>query len=418
MIRKIGILAYNRAINFGASLQVFSTYNYLVNHGYEPYIIDWIPFDLKEQYYRTVPKQQIIVHNKFIAEMRSTSVCHNSKEIANQLIAFGIQAVVIGSDAVVQHHTWKDNIVFPSRHFIDIINRTSDTVFPNPFWGTFEDYLDKKIPLAFLSVSSQNSDYKNYTKSLMRKMCYAVKDIYIYVSVRDTWTQKMFQHFSLGEINPEVTPDPVFAFNYNVPKRYVISKNDILEKYNLPNNYVLVSFLDNKCVSREWLDEFGSLCNINGLNCVAFPFPEGIRFVHNFKYEINVPISPLDWYYIIKYASGYVGQNMHPIIVSLHNSVPFFSFDHYGITHFKMYVESSSSKIYHILNAADFKDYRFESRNILKKRPNPQYVVDKLLHFDKSKCQTFAKEYYRKYCLMMSRICDGFENCCGFTEDR
>lgn len=66
------------------------------------------------------------------------------------------------------------------------------------------------------------------------------------------------------------------------------------------------------------------------MHCIAFPMPVGIRFKHPFAYEIGIPLPVLNWYGLIKYASAYVGSNMHPIIVSLHNGTPCYSIDYWG----------------------------------------------------------------------------------------
>lgn len=52
----------------------------------------------------------------------------------------------------------------------------------------------------------------------------------------------MFSHISNGTIIPPVTPDPVFAFNYNAGC-LVPNREDILKKFHLPEKYLLVSFL-------------------------------------------------------------------------------------------------------------------------------------------------------------------------------
>ena len=79
---------------------------------------------------------------------------------------------------------------------------------------------------------------------------------------------------------------------------------------------------------------------------------------------------------------------MHPIIVSLHNSVPFYCFDQYGtfktvmpmIWHKKI---PESSKIYDILKRGDFLSnvYAYNQNNI----PEVKDVVNAFLHFDKDK---------------------------------
>ena len=44
---KIGLIAYHAAANFGASLQLLSTYSFFKNRGDEPIIINWVVEDFE-----------------------------------------------------------------------------------------------------------------------------------------------------------------------------------------------------------------------------------------------------------------------------------------------------------------------------------------------------------------------------------
>lgn len=70
------------------------------------------------------------------------------------------------------------------------------------------------------------------------------------------------------------------------------------------------------------MDEFVELASNKDLVCVSLPFAQ-IRSAIKCPYEISLPLSPIDWYALIKYSSGYIGNNMHPIVVSLHNQISF-----------------------------------------------------------------------------------------------
>ena len=96
-----------------------------------------------------------------------------------------------------------------------------------------------------------------------------------YISVRDNWTSKMFQYITNNKIIPEITPDPVFAFNQNVS--FQPTKEEVLKKFNLPESYYLLSFLNDKYVNGDWLKEFESLAEKNNIACVALPFPQGLQ---------------------------------------------------------------------------------------------------------------------------------------------
>lgn len=51
--------------------------------------------------------------------------------------------------------------------------------------------------------------------------------------------------------------------------------------------------------------------------------PENDFSLSSTDVTISIPLNPIDWYALIKYSKGYIGERMHPIVVSLHNSVPF-----------------------------------------------------------------------------------------------
>ena len=225
---------------------------------------------------------------------------------------------------------------------------------------------------------------------------------YKYISVRDDWTQKMYNCISKGKVVPTVTPDPVFAFNYNVD--FVPSKDVILKKFDLPEKYILFSLFNNHKINDNWTKDFKALAKEKGYECVLLSFPQGIHLNHSFDKVIDIPLDPLDWYAIIKYASGYIGHNMHPLVVAMHNSVPFYSLDNYGIAKMRLFVNEKSSKIYHILSLANFLTNRHCDLNLFSKFPSPQLILDKILKFDTEKCRSFSEAYFKKYKEMMDSI--------------
>ena len=91
---------------------------------------------------------------------------------------------------------------------------------------------------------------------------------------------------------------------------------------------------------------------------------------------------------------------MHPIVVSLHNSVPFFCFDQYGTKKViipRVYSKfiPESSKIYDILQKADFTSNMCFYSHI--NDVSPEYVVERFLSFDKEKCSAVAQNRYESY---------------------
>lgn len=402
---KIGLLAYHAVCNFGAMLQLLSTYMFLKNHGHEPVIINWVAKDLENYYAQNTPISQIENQLKLRLQLwKETALCRTIKDVANIISNEQIDAVIIGSDAVAQHHPLFERIVFPCRNIIAINSVTSDVVFPNPFWGIWTDYLDKPVPVALMSAASQDSKYKYISKKLRKQMKERIM-AFSYVSVRDVDTQKMFSFITEGQCCPSVTPDPVFAFNQNAAS-FVPSKEELMKKYGLSGKYMLISFKNEKrCnVSQTWLNKFQDIAKHHGIQCVSLPFSTSLS-AGELESEIALPLNPIDWYALLKYSCGYIGNNMHPIVVCIHNTVPFFSFDNYGTKHANgLFCDSSTSKIRHILKVANLLDCRIASNSLFRRTPSPEHVFNKLQTFDKAKCKNFAQGYLNKYNEMMTKI--------------
>jgi hypothetical protein len=164
-------------------------------------------------------------------------------------------------------------------------------------------------------------------------------------------------------------------------------------------------------VSEKWVAEFERLANYVGYTVVALYMEGGIGFKNNLKYKIDAPLAPLDWYALIKYSQGYVGHKMHPVVISLHNANPFFSFDNFGIVKYKYFVNYKSSKIYHILEEAGLLKNRCTALGKFSyKEPDAKMVLDCLLNFDKANCQNFSDKQLSKYLSMMRDIEKAFTN--------
>lgn len=404
---KIGILTYAYVPNFGANLQALSTYHYLKNNGHTPILILWEPIGLHEKFAKQ-KSEQTFAHFSFVKEsMETTAMCRTDGEIKKEIHRNGIEAVIIGSDAVLQHHPLISRIHLPCKKIIYIEENTEERLYPNAFWGTFND---EKIPMVLMSASSQNSEYY-WIHGQKRRLMSASLRQFKYISVRDTWTQKMVRYITHGQIIPNITPDPVFCFNVNAGQ-LVPKKETILEKFHLPENYCLVSFRTPELVDSLWIHGLKEEAKQKGLECVALPMPGGVQFRHDFNHEIKTPLSPIDWYALIKYSNGYIGENMHPVIVALHNNVPVYSFDTYGVTRFyKLYCDQSSSKIHNILSRFGLErtNYICASRRFYK-RPTAESIVSAIHEFDYEKARNVAQNLQKEYQAMMRDILRRLDN--------
>lgn len=396
----IGILTFYKVANFGANIQGVSTYYYFKKIGYNPIFLNYVSVktenSLEESYKKSVQtKAHIDFVNSYIENQ--TENLYNSDDVVAAIDKYHIDAIIIGSDAVVQHHPLLSRIHRGRRKPFYISHPVPERMFPNPFWGCG---FDDKIPTVMMSVSSQNSKYSQFSKSLKSRMFKTLNNMK-YISVRDTWTLDMMKAIGVNH-DIKVTPDPVFAFNYNAG-HLVPSEDDIRKRFSLPKDYVLVS-LHSQSLTLKTLDELNSMFKAVGKTCVAFPMPGGVRYQHHFDYEIKIPLSSIDWYALIKYASGYIGSNMHPIIVSLHNAVPCFSIDHWGTKDFfNRTVRDGSSKVEHIMGEFGLKNYvKPIDKDICYVEAS--VIVDAIQKFPCEHVRKVALDKYDEYLKMMDEI--------------
>lgn len=409
---KIGVLTFLHVANFGANLQATSTYYYLKNQGHTPIFINYTSYQveitnkisqLKKKLQNRSISIQTLEHEKFIKEQikNQTRNVHTCSQVFEVIKEEGIEAVIIGSDAVAQHWPLFSTLKLGKHRPFWIEPLQQERRFPNPFWGVgFSD----KIPTAMMSVSSQNSKFPIFTKSVLKRIAKQI-DTMTYVSVRDAWTKDMMLAAQPSS-SIEVTPDPVFALNYNLGD-LIPSENDIRRKFELPEKYVLIG-LRSQVYTYEELDKMNELLMNEGKECVAFNIDGVYAYKHPFKYEIKLPLNPLDWFGLIKYASAYIGSNMHPIVSSLTNGVPCFSIDNWGIVDFWGKKKTSkSSKVYDVLSQYGLTDYWCSIENG-KCSTTVEKIIEKLHNFPTDKVKQISIKRVNVYKNMMERIISSF----------
>lgn len=409
---KIGVLTFLHVANFGANLQATSTYYYLKNQGHTPIFINYTSYQveitnkisqLKKKLQNRSISIQTLEHEKFIKEQikNQTRNVYTCSQVFEVIKEEGIEAVIIGSDAVAQHWPLFSTLKLGKHRPFWIEPLQQERRFPNPFWGVgFSD----KIPTAMMSVSSQNSKYPIFTKSVLKRIAKQI-DTMTYVSVRDAWTKDMMLAAQPSS-SIEVTPDPVFALNYNLGD-LIPSENDIRRKFELPDKYVLIG-LRSQVYTYEELDKMNELLMSEGKECVAFNIDGVYAYKHPFKYEIKLPLNPLDWFGLIKYASAYIGSNMHPIVSSLTNGVPCFSIDNWGIVDFWGKKKTSkSSKVYDVLSQYGLTDYWCSIENG-KCSTTVEKIIEKLHNFPTDKVKQISIKRVNVYKNMMERIISSF----------
>lgn len=395
----IGILTHCIANNFGANLQALSTACYLRNHGYNPIFFFWDAY-LKKRSTNMDP-EQLDMHRSFLCRhgFEITRPCTSDDDFISVIQEYEIHNIIVGSDAVFTVSSWIDRLKI-SKKGISLKPITEDKMFPNPFWVPFSDRLDN-CNFFYLSPSCQSTNYKFLSRDTISKMRTQIGK-FGYLSARDNSTREMIRYIMGYDIEVPLTPDPVWGFTHNVET--IPSKDAIFKKYNIKKDYILVSYYSKTAMPIQWHNRLRKLANDKGFEVYSLPMPQG-HFVSNLP-QIQLPIDSLDWYALIKYSIGYIGNNMHPIIVAMHNIVPFFSIDQHGKSFWRFHFEKTS-KVYDLLSRFGMMKYRksfYNSDNI-----PPESVFQTLLSFDHEKCKEISKKMEEDYCDMMTDICKMFK---------
>lgn len=395
---KIGVITYYKVLNFGAALQAVSTYFYLKNNGHQPVFINYQSKESQNAIDNGKDNPQWHEQLSFVDTIidSQTCVCNSAAEVLKVVRNFGIEAIIIGSDALLQHHSLLSRLKKGTHKPFYLQKISSDRLFPNVFWGVG---INRLIPTALMSVSSQNSEYSLFSPITKQKMKSALVGMK-YISVRDTWTKNMVANVS--GINVSVTPDPVFAFNQNA-SCIIPNKSEILSKFNLSKDYILLSLFE-QVLSKDKILELKNLFNHDGKLLVILPMPTGNKYDFVADKEIKFPLSPIDWYSLLKYSSGYIGSNMHPIVVCLHNAIPCFSLDIWGRTNFfNRKINDDSSKVKHIMDVFGVtKNYRTIDNG--RCEVHPEDIYNNIINFPVEEVKKKASLYLDAYNKMMQSI--------------
>ena len=119
----------------------------------------------------------------------------------------------------------------------------------------------------------------------------------------------------------------------------------------------------------------------------------------------------MDWYAIIRYSSAYIGNNMHPIVVSLHNAIPCYSLDNWGTVNFwGKKLHDNSSKVLDILSRYNLADYRCEVENG-KCNVSAEEIMEKIKDYPKDRVKLQSQKQLDSYNSMMEEILSIFKSC-------
>lgn len=393
-MEKIAILTHSMANNYGANLQALSTACYLRNHGYQPVFLQWGTY-----LENNTPSSQEKIHRSFLENngFAVSDPLQTDQDFLMFIYKEKIEKIIVGSDCVL---TYNDRFPFRlTRKGLIRIKKSDDYLFPNPFWLPFLPG-DSKVRKSLMSASCGGGSSMNIKKTKIRTSMAELLNRFDYISVRDSFTAKFVKSLLPNRTDMALTPDPVFGFNNNVMN--IPSEIEIRKKYGIDGKYYVLSFYSFNWPSPKWAEAFMSEAHAIGVKCVSTLMPQGGRN-SNFDIDIELPLDPLDWYALIKYSNGYIGNNMHPIIVAMHNNVPFFSYNIHGRSFLHGRIQLiKTSKEYDLLS-------RFGLQKNLVPQPflrfiSPKKVFRRLNAFEMSKCQNASLYMQEEYDKMMCNI--------------
>lgn len=396
----IAILTHCVARNYGANLQALSTAMHLKERGFTPIFLKW------DAYINEIKcKEQIEMHDNFLKRygFTVTDSCTTDEDFLREIEKYQIKNIIVGSDCVL---TMGGPSLLPytiKNGRIEKKELLKDYTFPNPFWLEYL-YDRKDIRKFLLSASSGTSNIKNISLETRMQMKRLLQK-FDYISVRDLYTQRTLKNILGVEKDVILSPDPVFGFNDDLS--IFPNEETIKSKYNLPLKYVLASFYEKNLPDGVWFGKLRDKLKEFDIELIYIPMPQGGTPGKGIR-SIDLPIDPMDWYSILKYSNGYIGNNMHPIIVSIHNVVPFFSIDIHGEIYLKGKIQfTQNSKETQLLTILNLMKYH-TSQMMYKFYPIKR-IVENIVNFNFEQCSWASKEMEVKFNETMSTIIDNFK---------
>lgn len=372
---KIGVLTYHWVFNHGANLQTLSTIGYLRRIGHDPIVINWIPEDCENWYLATTNDAQVKCFKEFQKTYYPLSrLCRNAQDVAEVIRTEKIEKVFIGADTLfILRKSFKSPIT----------NRYEPPLycerFPNPFWGEFLEF-DVDVPIIGFSIASLDTNAKWFNNQKQEIKRYLKR--FSFLSARDKATADLISYFTDKELTPKITPDPVFNFNENVDVSEI--EKGILEKFNIKRDYFLMSIPSPYNIQmNDWALEFEKEINSYGYDLIELPRQTGYADLEIQQMPYHI-ITPMEWYVLIKNSKGYIGGLMHPIVICIHNKVPFYSFDYYGQSRIKgFFTDKSTSKAWQIIKQCGLEKYYTNIKSRLKMPIiSPKKMVEVFENYD------------------------------------
>ena len=329
-MKKIGILTFHRANNYGAILQAYSLYKKVasININDDVEIIninykgrefhDFKKYNFGRFHIRIKSLMNYFRMKKFIKQHMKLSpfkLIDSIEEGVDYINKRKYDLIITGSDEV-----WKTNNELP---------------LPNIYWLP-SDLNCKKISYA---ASANRTPYALYTESA-KETLRSYLNQYTCISVRDEHTRMLISTITNQDIH--MVSDPAFLIKF--PK-FDIGKK--MSKANVDLNKPMIGFMGTNAELVEQIkNKFGTQYEYISF----YQYINGTKFIGN--------LNPLEFLQVFRYCSLIITSFFHGTVFSILNSKPFISFE------MKDY-EDMESKIHYLLRDAGLTDRYFVNDVVL-----------------------------------------------------
>ena len=307
-MKKVGILTFHRATNYGALLQAYSLIiklkNDYPNISFE--LVDYSTMVASIDHFKTVVKPLLSGNlkasyaefnkNRILSKF-SESLPRSKKRILSDKIekisAYinnTYDAIIVGSDAVF---SWR-NKVFPTIYLLKDVK--------------------KPIKLSY-AASAHGLHYKNASKDII-SYCNEAFSSFDYLGVRDNETEKLVKYCA-PHVKLHHNCDPTIFFDLESIRN---EKNNVckkLSKLKLDKNKPLMLIMSpDEKIGNYIVREYSKHYNIVSL------------FIPNKAIDKSIMnLTPFEWANVFSFAQFVVTEYFHGTIFSLKNGIPTLSID-------------------------------------------------------------------------------------------
>ncbi|HHX79158.1 MAG TPA: polysaccharide pyruvyl transferase family protein [Acholeplasmataceae bacterium] len=322
--KKIGIVTFHRAYNFGAALQAYALQEELHNSGNDSYrvaIVDYTPSCISNRY-RLIKidlSSTLSIIKSFINSILNLPFIYYKKRLFNYFID---KYFLLGSDNIDKY-----NIAVCGS---DQIWNPSLTKGVNPFYYAESNYsgLVKISYAASFGISSIPELYRDSIKSSLLK--------FSKLSLREIDGVKILED-ELDISGAEVVLDPCFFLN---AKQWM----DIARKYKGKKKYIVIyQFIQNN----KLIQDAKEYARLNSCNIVELTVSYGKNLLRlNSTYSIVVAAGPADFLGIIMNAEFVFTNSFHGSVFSMIFGKQFYSYP----------FSDRSSRLLSLLKQVDLED--------------------------------------------------------------